>query len=433
MKIHRPKLIVVPRPEPRATLPAGSRTGYGVRFQTELCDASGKVERVLTPWRRNMITDFGMNNLPVSGVHVLCNYLNLSSTGQTLKRLGGGVNFTVTWTDPVTITVTTDAGFFVSGDAGRTLFINHDSWPELLIATFVNSQEVTCVARNSAWLPGFTPPTSPAGPYTDVGVHYTNLNTLAAEFTRFNTYDTGSANNNAELTDSANSRFIHQRIFLSGVVTGSDWTVNALGWSNNSANVLGQSTLSSADTIPVGKRYRVTLQVFSKYTPIDLSAVSLDWGATVGTHSCDIRQERLALDSRPGSTTDPNNRFNILRPLTPTMLDRGWWTTAFTMSSVQWEGDAGFTNLFSRAGANQNSGNVTDTSYTNGTFYRQRTITWPETITITGAVALFAGAVNASTRYPCITIKPTSGTITKPSGWRIGLTIPLHWTRLLIN
>lgn len=428
--IHRPKVIVVPRPEPRFALPARRPMRYGVQFKTELCDADGRVERVLTPWTRNMITDFGMNNLPVSGVHVLCNYLNLSSTGQTLKRLGGGVEFTVTWTSPTDITVTTDAGFFVSGDAGRTLFINAAGWPELQITNFVNSQEVDCVARNSAWLPGFTPPASPAGPYTDVGVHYTNLNTLAAEFTRFNTYDTGSANNNAQLTDSANSRFTHQRIFLSEVVGGSDWTVNALGWSNNSANVLGQATLGSADTIPVGKRYRVTLQVHSGYTPIDLSGVSLNWGATIGTHICDIRQERIGFDSR-STTGGGNGQQNVLNPRgIANTADNTYSTTAsFSLSNIVWEGDAGFTTV-SRAGTLYTD-MIFASSYTNGTFAKTLTGRWPENVTITNATGLSFGSMNGS--MPSLTIRPQSGTITKPNGWRMELAVPIHWTRALIN
>lgn len=425
--IHRPKLIVIPRPEPRFLLPARQPTRFGVRFKTELCDADGKVERTLTPWTRNMITDFGMNNLPVSGVHVLCNYLNLSSTGQTLKRVASGIDFTVTWSDPVTINVTADAGFFEAGDVGRTLFINHASWPELLITNFNNSQDIDCVARNSAWLPGFTPPSSPAGPYTSVGVHYTNQNSLAAEFTRFNTYDTGSADNNAELTDSANSRFIHQRIFLSAVVTGSPWTINALGWSNNSANLLGQATLSGADTVPVGKRYRVTLQVRSGYTPINLSGVSLDWGATIGTHTCDLRQERIGKDSSV-------NRPNILMPLAfPSSMDQtSSQTGALTLVSTQWEGDAGYTSV-SRAQTSYTD-MVTQAAYSAGTFMVTKTGRWPESVTITNATGLYIGGqVSGTMTFPPLTIKPTSGTITKPNGWRMELAIPVHWTRQLIN
>lgn len=428
--IHRPQLIVIPRPEPRFVLPSRPPMRYGVRFKTELCDAAGRVERTLTPWTNNLITDFGMNNLPVSGVHVLCNYLNLSSTGQTLKRVASGPDFTVTWTDPVTINVTADAGFFEAGDVGRTLFINHDSWPELLITNFTSSQDIDCVARNSAWLPGFTPPASPAGPYTDVGVHYTNLNSLAAEFTRFNTYDTGSANNNAELNDSANSRWIHQRIFLSGVVTGSDWTINALGWSNNSANVFGQSTLGSADTVPVGKRYRVTLQVFSGYTPIDLSGVSLNWGATIGTHTCDLRQERISKDSN-------TSRINPLVPLTfPAAQDNTFsQVSAFpSLASIQWEGDAGYTSLGRSGNGTGYADMIFRSSYTSGTHTITHTARWPESVTITNATGLYiGGGISATITFPGLTIRPTSSTITKPNGWRMELTIPIHWTRRLVN
>lgn len=411
------------------------RDGIAVKFETFLCDAAGNIERPLQSGR-NMITDWGMDNLPATTLMTLIDYLHLSDTTSTLKRLASTAGATLSFNDadPTTIAVTSDVNFFEAGDVNRTLKV--DGIPEMLVTAYTNAQAVTCKARGGVWHPSYTPTGAIAS--AAAGIHYTNTASLATEFTRFNSKDTGTPVNNFETTDSVNSRFNCTKVFLSAVVTGTAWTVNQLGWGTNTTNVFGKANLGSPDTIDVGKRYRVALTVYFGFTPIDLSAVTVNWGGTVGSYTCDIRQERIGKPDDAGVSTnpDPGGRFNFLRPTTSSSVNGGWWTTAFTMSAIQWHDDAGFTNLNSRAGQNiAPNPHMFDGSYTTGNFNFNRTARWLETSTITAATGLFIGTKNtaASILQPCLTVRPTSGTITKANGYRVEIIFPIYWQRQLVN
>ena len=409
---------------PRIILPP---SGFSVRYETAVCDRRGRVERILQRGT-NMITDFGMNEVAAGGssvLHLLISHLHLSNTNATIKRvLQGGNSLSINPSDPSAVPLTTAQNFFDHpNDVGRVLKIA--GWPELEITATSSAQAATGRARNGQWLPGFTPPGN--GPFTDVGVHHTNVATLNTQFTTFNTYDTGSPNNNVSLNDSANSRWIHQRIYLSDVVSGSDLTVLQLGWGQGAANCFGKANLVTADTIPVGKRYRVTLQVFSAYTPIDITGQSLNFGPTIGTHVCDLRMHRI------GNDLTTQNVINVLRPHPIGSLVRTcWWTNAQSLQSILWEGDGGFNTTPSGAVAgNGGPGTVLEDSYIANTHTRTRTFRWPETVTIPGATKL--GVQQSSLLTESFILRPQSGTITKPSGWRMELSFPIHWTRSLIN
>lgn len=419
-------------------LPARYRkqNSLSVKWETFLCDAAGRIERPLQSGR-NMITDWGMDNLQATTIMTLIDYLHLGDTTQTLKRLAGSSSATLTLddTNPASIAVTSDVNFFEAGDVNRTLKV--DGVPEMLVTGYTNAQAVTAKARGSVWLPSYTP----TGVIVSgaAGIHYTNTPSLATEFTRFNTKDTGTVVNDLEVTDSANSRFNCTKVFLSGVVSGSAWTVNQLGWGTNTTNCFGKANLGSPDTVAVGKRYRVELTVYFGFTPINLSAVTVNWGGTVGSYTCDIRQERIGKPGDIGSSSnpDPGGRYNFLRPTTVGTINAGWWTSAFTMDTTKWHDDGSFTNLNSRAGQNlqTSSGALIDAAYTSGNFNFNRTARWFETSTITAATGLFIGTKNtaANILQPCLTVRPTSGTITKSNGYRVEIIFPIYWSRQLVN
>lgn len=398
--------------------------GFRVRFKTELCDAQGRVERVLSEGH-NTITDWGMDALATNRINAFLTHLHVSDTADARKRIGDGINeLTVTVTDASDVDLATASNFFEAGDVGRTFKI--DGWPELVIDGFTDEQNVHAHARNDEWLPGFTPPGS--GPFLDFGVHYTNTATLANQVTTINTFDTGAANNNTELNDSANSRWIHQRIWL-GPTQGSTLTANQLGWGQGGANCFGIANLGAPDVIPAGKKYRVTLQVFSGYDPVDITGFSADWGATIGTHDIDIRQERIHKDS--GSRS-------FLMPFIPLLTGGdifrwGWQDSAATMQATLWEGDPGFGTTRPNAVSSviENFSGLNGT-YTAGTHRRDRSVRWKDDLDIINATALWFGYAN-SDRTAFLTIIPDGTTITKPSGYILGLTFGIYWTRELLN
>ena len=412
--------------------------GLAVRYRTFLCDARGRVERPLQSGR-NMVTDFGMDSLGTALLHTLVTHLNLSSATQTMKRvpLAGNALTVDSSGGAGTLLLECSANFFEAADVGRTLKI--DGWPELLVTGYTDAQHVAATARNAEWLPGFTPDTDPHD--GDWGVHYTNTATLQTEFTRFNTLDTSDPVPNGVLNDSANSRWIHRRVWLSGIVSGSPWTVNQLGWSANSVNCFGKANLNSPDAVPVDKRYRVELEIYSVLTPIDLTGVSLDFGPIVGTHVCDLRMERIPKEGINFSAND-GNHF-LLPPVYSTNATNQlinvchYTTAAMSLQSILWEGDPGFGGLTHSFSAPASGQVYAGAAYVNGTHYMRKDLRWAETSAFTGATALIVTTEqntawsNANGRT--LIIRPQTGTITKPGGWRIEVRLPIRWTRELVN
>ena len=429
-----PKPLWVPRPF--ATRP----TSVGVMFKTEICDcdAAGNVIAArVTHQGRNTITDWGMDSLDLISPGTLTSYCHLGSVLGTAKRvLTGGITISLVITDASNIAVTATAGFFVAGDVGRSLSITDFGGAgitqELKITAYTDSTHVTCSTRAGVWLPGFTPGT---GPFSSAGVHATDVSTLTNQITKFNTYDTNATNYNACLNDSSNSRWNLQRVFLSAYVTGSPWNINELGWSNGNASnyVFGKVNLSSPDVVAVGKKYRVTLNFYTAYSPIDIASQSVNWGGTIGTYDFQIRNEIIVKDD--GSSS--NNPQHWLRPTAQTAgntLVPRWWTSAFTMQAIKWDGDTGFNaGAHGIAAGNSSAGTFYDSTYTNGTFTKQRTAKWDDTISISAATGLSVGLNTFTTHGGLITLKPNSGTVTKPAGYWCAITSQLYWTRDLTN
>ncbi len=397
-----------------------------VRFKTQLCDARGRVEKDLQEgW--NTITDWGMDALASIRPGTLIGYLHLGSILGPAKRVGQGANtLTLTINSPSDIDVFAAEGFFTAGDVGNTLSITALG-QELKIIAYTDTQHIKCTTRAGAWLPGIVPS---AGPFASFGVHFTSVNVLNNQITKFNTYDTGAANYAAELNDSGNSRSIHQRIFLSGTVAGADWTINELGWSDGNAgnNLFGKVNLLSPDVVPVGKKYRVTLQLYSGQTPINIASQSVNWGATIGTYDLQIRQEVIPQDSAStpyGSWIAPCFTSSLTRTV--------WWTGAFAMATTKWAGDVGYLiNPHGPTAGDSGVNAASDQAYTGGQHTKTRNWTIADSLNLAGLTGVCCGYTSTGSAM-LITLKPNSGTITKPSGYWCALNFQLFWTRTLPN
>jgi hypothetical protein len=397
-------------------LPSSNLT---VRYTTSLCDSSGKVIRELQTGH-NEITDWGMDAIATASKPSLCSVLNLSSAlgPAARKGTGSGTVLTLAVVSPSNIGITTSAGFFLAGDVGETLYIDALG-QELKIIAYASATSVTCATRQGFWLPTANPALTTA---TVFGVHFTSIAALTAQFTTVTTFDTAATNYYATLTDSPNSRFILQRIFLSDTVTGSPWTVNQLGWSNGSINCLGKANLASPDVIAVGQRYRVQLQVFSGYTPVNIASQTVDWGATIGAHDLAIKQETVYADGTNGNFLDPlANLSAVAIHYSPTPI---------TLAAVTWQGDPGYTpDNHPSLTAIDYSLTGTDAGYVSGTHYKARTLKMADTIALPAAAAFELGP----TGYPMLTVNLNSGTVTKPIGYWAALTFNICWTRGFTN
>lgn len=411
---------------------AARPSSIAVAYKTELCDAKGRVIRELQRGH-NTITDFGMDSLATLRQDQLVNYLHLSdTTGPGERALSGGTTLTLTLTSPTNIGVAASAGFFLVGDVGKTLSIDDlggvGQTQELKITAFTDSQHVTCSTRPGVWLPGFTPGT---GPFGTAGVHPTDTIVLANQFSKFNTYDNTSSHFDDERNDSGNSRSIHQRVYLSAINSGSTWTIRELGWSDGNAgnNVFGRVNLGSPDVVANGNRYRVTLQLFSGYTPIEIPSQSVNWGATIGTYDLYLRQEIVPFDTNDSFAQG----FNFLRPKEPAdKFATAWFTNTFTLNAVKWQDDSGYNEIL-RSGGNATGELSVDGSYTNGSHTKTRLVKWPDTVVITGATGLTVYGDTNNVNRATLALKPNTGTIDKPAGFWAALTFDLYWTRSFTN
>src|SRR5439155_23554995 len=97
------------KPDKKAAVIRLPPSSIGVRYETQLCDRHGKVERVLQRGH-NTITNWGMDQLASQSVTDLISYLVLSFSQDTRKRsLQAGNNLTVTYTSPTNIAVVADS------------------------------------------------------------------------------------------------------------------------------------------------------------------------------------------------------------------------------------------------------------------------------------------------------------------------------------
>jgi hypothetical protein len=380
-----------------------------------------------------MFTNWGMDTLASLSLKTLIDYVVLSSVQDTRKRaMPGGNSLTITYTDPSTIAVAAAQNFFETADAGRTLSVPNGG-QELKIVSYTDPQNVSCAAPQAEWLPGFTPPGSPTN-YTSAAIYYTDLSSLNTYFTQFNTYDTNYVPNPVRcVTDNANSQFIHERVYLGPVVGGVAWTVSQLGWSDGNAshNVLGVANLPSNDSVPIGKRYRVKLQVYSVYTPINLTGVAVNWGGTIGSYTFDIRQEYIGVDQGYGTNGEGagagSSRSNFLEPHSITdqvsgTFNAAYRTAAYSLVSTYWQNQSGGTPPTNAGWTGLDA--PTLGAYTAGQYKRTKNIRWNDSVTITAATALAARAL-----YPMLTLRPQTGTVTKPAGYWCDATFKVFWTR----
>ncbi|MDE3068620.1 MAG: hypothetical protein KGJ60_13880 [Verrucomicrobiota bacterium] len=424
---EHPKELWTPKIIPARALP------MAVRFKTWICDAQGRKLRVGNEgW--NTITDWGMDSLATINQAILASNLHLSTSLGTGKRvLSGGTTLSITSTaDPTNVSVVASANFFLSGDVGNTLYID-GLGQELKIVAFTDAQHVTCATRPSVWLPGITPST---GPFSTAGVHFTSIATLAADFQAISTFDTSASQNNAEISDYTNTRFIHQRIWLSGAF-GTGQTIQQVGWSNNTTiggNCFGKINLTTPDTVNAGQKYRLQLQLFCGYTPINLSSVPINWGATIGSYSLNIRTEELRFDWSGSSTNDSSQGSNsgcfLIPTGTPSGTSTNWFTSAFSLVGPYFWGDPSYNSgpHYPPAGSS-GTNDLSYAAYSTGTFMKSATWKISDTLSISGAT----GFVMGGTGNQCLSFAPAGGTITKPSGYYASLIFPIYWTRQLLN
>ncbi len=321
------------------------RQRAAVRWRAEAVDAKSGLTVRAHPWRRNMITDYGLDRV---GVAYWMNawLLAVAGTGASVtKRDSGAVTFTCAGN-----AVSTSGGFFVAQDVGRILKL--DTGEERYLTVYSDAQNMTFGGAALA-----------AGP-TQGTIHYVNSPTLATETKRTSTLGSDSGDNFATF---ARPTWTNQRTFLFSV-EAAPVTYTEIGWSHTAtvgANLFGRDVISGGIAVGIGQQLKVIVQVLITISPDTSSAwVNPAHGWTQnGVHCCEGADAVSHVVSPGGGMTggnldpyDPNNSRGVL------CTD----STALVSSTITPGNYAG--GLLYK--------NTTVNAYTNGTFTRTKEVTF---------------------------------------------------------
>lgn len=247
------------------------KTTVEVKYQTRIMDAkTGKPVKV-SPWRKNLVLDQGLNAL----ANKTTGSLNASAASAMAQlNIGGGTNANsfasgaITFTQSTT-TLTASAGFFTAAMVGGIFKYGTGSGgTEQYITAFTSSTQVT--VSSSA--------TVGATVGTVWMVQQTALQTPLFSTT---TYQTNAGDN---VVTAAATSVTFQRTFINPV-QGSPYTVNELGWTPTGASILGRAVLPSSDVVGTTNFYVVVLAITFTYSPnVPTAVINVGTGInTAGT------------------------------------------------------------------------------------------------------------------------------------------------------
>jgi len=274
--------------------------GFGVKIETEVLSPSGLV--IGGNRGHNMLTDGFMEGLTVKSSYLIfrddtTEIACLDQEVVTRRDPQADNNLTVTYTDAANITLTASDGFFEEADVDRTLKI--DGWPELLITGYTSTQEVAATARGGVWLPSFTPPASPAGPYANNwAVHYTNVGFTNPPVITLNedNYDHDDPDYCKKVVVDPNTGpFEYKRAFVSDIIGGGA-TIRTICWGTLSPHTntpYGVFHLANPDVIPPNGKYRVKFTLTIDIPAINQQNVALDLGPYLGTVNADVYSQHI--------------------------------------------------------------------------------------------------------------------------------------------
>lgn len=204
------------------------------------------------PWKKNLVTDFGMNEIGRYRWSYLTRYLHLGNavSPTPTRRAGGVVTFTLAGN-----ALSSSAAFFEANDVGR--LFQSDGGVRVYIVTVTNSQNVVVANESGA-------------AFDAIGgtVWYVNKASLDAEFDVSGTrsevafvYDAPTATGYWEFTLESNA-FTASRL------------VTELGWSSErNRGLFGRDLVpGGGDYVQKAQKYRITLRLYVTW-PAGIKAI----------------------------------------------------------------------------------------------------------------------------------------------------------------
>lgn len=280
------------------------KTTVEVKYQTRIMDAKTGRPVKVSPWRKNLVLDQGLNalaNKTAGGLNSSaassCSQLNIGGGTNANSFASGAITFTQS-----TTTVTASAGFFTAAMVGGILKYGVGSaGTEQYITAFTSATQVTV---SSSATVGAT-----------VGTVWMVQQTALQTFLfATNTYQSNAGDN--VVTASATS-VTFQRTFINPV-QGAPYTVNELGWTNTGLSILGRAVLPSSDVVGTTNFYVVVLAITFIYGPSAPTAVvNVGTGInTAGTAMIEFFSlqgiQASGLNGTNQSTLDTSNGAGIL-------------------------------------------------------------------------------------------------------------------------
>lgn len=233
-----------------------------VKYQLRLHDAKTKKVIKVMPKVSNLVGDLGLNTM--------AQITNLAQISNNCA-VGSGTNATsvnsgsITFSQAGTSTITASSSFFTSAMIGGIFKYGVGSAGQEQYITAVAGTTCTVAASNA----GF--PTISASVATVWFVNAQNLQTFLFNTT---TYDSTAGANSTTYTTTG---FTYQRTYIFPVQVTS-YTVNEVGWSNNTISSSNNQTLGRAivtsTVVPPTNFLSVVIQITFNYTPATPTAVA---------------------------------------------------------------------------------------------------------------------------------------------------------------
>jgi hypothetical protein len=377
---------------------------FGVVYEREILTArTGRVVR-RSKAKRNMVTDYGLNQVASVDFTALFSHCVIGTGLQTVKRDSGAVTFT-----QVNNTVSSSAGFFEAADVGR--LFKRDSGEEVYITAFTNSQTVTV-----------------GGPSVTLGaaegtVWYVNTAILQTESKRIATYST--ATNECGYSIDGDT-FTLWRSFLFAAETGTV-TYREIGWSHTAstgANLVGRDLIpNGGDTLVSGQQYKVKVSFIWKAAPMVPTEIGtpVDGWASTASHCIESPTPCGSINSNGGG----GNGF-----LSPAINQNVGLTTFAGALVAPTSIDGNGTNIGGYVSNTVKA--TTQLGYVAGTYFRDRQVAFETTEYNSGGIRGFGFFRYAGNYYSNYRVLLGSA-VTKANTHRLTLTFRTSWSRVLVN
>lgn len=360
---------------------------------------------LVTPWQSNLILDSGLNKMGTTRVADCWQFcLFGNQVGPTpVRRNSGAVTFTVTGTACVAA-----GGFFTAQDVGRLIKFNGVGG-EYYITAFTDSTHVTLSA-----IP------NPAVIAETATVWYVNQTSLESLYAATNTYGATGGDNGQSVTGNTVTA---QRTFVGAAIVGSV-TLTEIGFSNSASNtnIFDRDIITGGIGLINGDIPIAICQVITTYTP-NSSTPAGNVGTGLDTSGDMIISGLSALSGEVISLVQTNGvsaGAAVFEPYNSQGLSP--ITTTFTLP--------GFSNGAGPTLTGPYNNNVTLAGYSNGTFFRDCSITYG----ISEANGLIYGfGMIYSAGFNACWMQKFTAPVLKLNTQTLTMTTRKSWQRILVN